>query len=219
MDVKARSKPMREIMTRILQRGQVEVKIFGDKVILDEGITHPSPVRSPCLLNLNLYLQLDVENWPRCDILISFFSTGFPLARAVEYVKLHKPVCVNDLLMQALLWDRRCVLALLDHLKVPTPRRLVVSRDGGPKLEPELARQVEASLGIVIQSSIPAPEVSMRADGDAIIVDGVEMEKPFVEKPVSGEDHNVYIYFKGGGGRRLFRKVHPGHLSKYNLLT
>lgn len=38
MDVKARSKAMREILTRIVQRGQVEVKIFGDKVILDEGM-------------------------------------------------------------------------------------------------------------------------------------------------------------------------------------
>jgi len=37
MDVKARSRAMREIMTRILQRGQIEVKVFGDKVILDEG--------------------------------------------------------------------------------------------------------------------------------------------------------------------------------------
>lgn len=37
MDVKARSKAMREIITRILDRGQVDVKIFGDKVILDEG--------------------------------------------------------------------------------------------------------------------------------------------------------------------------------------
>jgi len=39
MDVKARSKPMREILTRLVDRmkGAVEIKIFGDKVIMDEG--------------------------------------------------------------------------------------------------------------------------------------------------------------------------------------
>lgn len=39
MDIKARSKAMREILTKLVERarGAIEVKVFGDKVILDEG--------------------------------------------------------------------------------------------------------------------------------------------------------------------------------------
>jgi hypothetical protein len=42
MDVKARSRAMREILTRIVDRsnGAITVKVFGDKVILDEGLWH-----------------------------------------------------------------------------------------------------------------------------------------------------------------------------------
>lgn len=148
-----------------------------------------------------------VENWPRCDVLISFFSTDFPLHKAVAYVKLRNPVCINDLPMQAILWDRRCVCAMLDYFEVPTPRRIIVSRDGGPNIDPELIKLVEANTGLKLGQATSTPEVTLREDGNAIIVDGKVMEKPFVEKPVSGEDHNVYIYFRGGSGRRLFRKV------------
>ncbi|KAJ8523016.1 hypothetical protein ONZ45_g464 [Pleurotus djamor] len=187
MDVKARSKAMREILTRLVERarGAIEVKVFGDKVILDE----------------------DVENWPRCDILISFFSTDFPLDKAISYVKLRNPVCINELAPQALLWDRRLVGAILDHLQVPTPPRLEVSRDGGPKIDNELRDLMKQRHGLTLGGFRVTPEVSLRDDGDAIVIDGKVLEKPFVEKPVSGEDHNVYIYFRGGGGRRLFRKV------------
>ncbi|KAJ7180047.1 cortical actin cytoskeleton protein asp1 [Mycena crocata] len=187
MDVKARSKAMREIVTRLVERasGGIEVKVFGDKVILDE----------------------DVENWPRCDVLISFFSTDFPLDKAISYAKLRNPLCINDLPSQALLWDRRLVGAVLDHLKVPTPTRLEVSRDGGPRVDNELKDLIKKKLGLTIGGFTATPEVTLREDGDAIIIDGKVLEKPFVEKPVSGEDHNVYIYFRGGGGRRLFRKA------------
>ena len=122
-------------------------------------------------------------------------------------MKLRKPLCINNLPMQALLWDRRLVGAVLDHLKVPMPRRLEVSRDGGPKVDKELQGIVYERLGLQLGGVILPPDVTLREDGNAIIVDGKVMEKPFVEKPVSGEDHNVYIYFRGGGGRKLFRKV------------
>lgn len=148
-----------------------------------------------------------MENWPICDVLISFFSTDFPLSKAASYVKLRNPYCINDLPCQALLWDRRLVGAVLDHLKVPTPRRLEASRDGGPVVDQELKDLVRQKIGLTLGGHKTAQTVEMREDGDAIIIDGQVIEKPFVEKPVSGEDHNVYIYFRGGGGRRLFRKV------------
>ena len=66
---------------------------------------------------------------------------------------------------------------------------------------------MKKKIGVNLGGFQVTPEVSLREDGDAIIIDGQVLEKPFVEKPVSGEDHNVYIYFRGGGGRRLFRKV------------
>ncbi|KAJ5385350.1 Histidine phosphatase superfamily clade-2 [Penicillium concentricum] len=181
LDVKARSKPSQNILTRLQSKGEFEVIVFGDKVILDEA----------------------VENWPVCDFLLAFFSDGFPLDKAIAYAKLRKPLCVNDLPMQKVLWDRRLCLRILDHMGVPTPKRLEVNRDGGPVLEStELAQHIYRLTG----------NVSMSEDGEALVVDGKVFKKPFVEKPVNGEDHNIHIYFPndqqyGGGGRRLFRKV------------
>lgn len=200
LDVKARSKPSRSILTRLQAKGEFDVIVFGDKVILDEA----------------------VEDWPICDFLISFFSEGFPLDKAVAYVKLRKPFVVNDLSMQKVLWDRRICLRILDKMGVPTPKRVEVNRDGGPRLEsPELAAHVKMMTGVTLQGpedgtgggAAVTQKISLINNGDEIIVDGKTLKKPFVEKPVSGEDHNVHIYFPRakdggpGGARRLFRKI------------
>ncbi|ORY17780.1 histidine phosphatase superfamily-domain-containing protein [Clohesyomyces aquaticus] len=195
LESKARSKPARNIFGKLVD--DFEVKIFGDKIILDEA----------------------VENWPVCDFLISFFSDGFPLDKAIAYARLRKPFCVNDLPMQQVLWDRRLCLRILDNLNVPTPKRVEVNRDGGPKLQSaEFAKALLERTGVSLPGpsdgtggGFPMPQkVELLDDGNTIRVDGVSLTKPFVEKPVSGEDHNISIYYHkkdGGGGRRLFRKV------------
>ncbi|KAG0018665.1 hypothetical protein BGZ81_010117 [Podila clonocystis] len=186
MDDKARSKPMRNILDRLLNNGPFETIIFGDKCILDE----------------------DVRAWPACDFFISFFSKGFPLQKAIEYVKLRTPFCVNEVDLQTVLWDRRLVLEILDQINVPTPRRLTMDRDGGPELDARVHQKLKLR-GVTVQRDRPVPEFKV-IDQDTIQIGDQIITKPFVEKPVSGEDHNIHIYYHssaGGGGRRLFRKV------------
>jgi len=206
LESKARSKPARNIFGKLVD--EFEVKIFGDKIILDEA----------------------VENWPVCDFLISFFSDGFPLDKAIAYTKLRKPFCVNDLPMQQVLWDRRLCLGILDNLGVPTPKRIEVSRDGGPKLpNAEFAKSLFERTGLKLKGPEdgtggglkPPQNIELIDDGNTICVDGVTLTKPFVEKPVSGEDHNIHIYFHekdGGGGRRLFRKINNKSSEKDDTL-
>ncbi|XP_031715018.1 inositol hexakisphosphate and diphosphoinositol-pentakisphosphate kinase 1 isoform X9 [Anarrhichthys ocellatus] len=132
-------------------------------------------------------LEEPVEKWPLCDCLISFHSKGFPLDKAVEYAKLRNPLLINDLNMQYFIQDRREVYRILQEEGIELPRYAVLNRDPD---NPEECNLVEAE--------------------DHVEVNGEVFPKPFVEKPVCAEDHNVYIYYPtsaGGGSQRLFRKI------------
>ncbi|VDN02137.1 unnamed protein product [Thelazia callipaeda] len=164
---KATSKPMQEIMTKILEyyENWLEFVVFDEEVILKEP----------------------VERWPLCDCLISFHATDFPLHKAIEYERLRRPYVINDLHRQYDLLDRRKVFKALASAGIEHPRHGVLLRDNDGKVEGTL-----------------------KEFSDHIEVNGMIFNKPFVEKPLSAEDHNVYIYYPssvGGGSQRLFRKI------------
>ncbi|CAC5392740.1 PPIP5K [Mytilus coruscus] len=166
MSKKANSKPMNEILTRLHKHMQLNTLLFDEDVILS------SPV----------------EEWPIVDVLISFFSAGFPLDKAIAYTNLRKPFVINDLESQYILLDRREVYKTLIKHGIPHPRYSVLNRDKGPL----------------------STSYTITDNEDAIEIENQVFHKPFVEKPVSAEDHNVYIYFPaaaGGGSQRLFRKI------------
>lgn len=128
-----------------------------------------------------------IEEWPLCDCLVSFHSKGFPLDKAIQYAELRKPYVINDLPMQYDIQDRRRVYAILEENGIEIPRYAILDRDSS---NPKMHELIESE--------------------DHVEVNGIVFNKPFVEKPISAEDHNIYIYYPtsaGGGSQRLFRKI------------
>ncbi|XP_075249768.1 inositol hexakisphosphate and diphosphoinositol-pentakisphosphate kinase 2-like [Convolutriloba macropyga] len=82
---------------------------------------------------------------------------------------------------------RREVYKILQKEGLPVPRYAVVDRSDPNFREDQVVE-----------------------DDDQISINGKVFKKPFVEKPLDAEDHNVTIYFQssaGGGCQRLFRKI------------
>lgn len=149
----------------------------------------PDSVFKIVVFEERMILEDPVEDWPTCDCLIAFYSTGFPLRKALAYETLRRPFVVNDLRRQIVLRDRRDVYEVLRKAGVPTPRYAAISRDR------------EAAKG---------QAQTLEEFDDYIIVNGQIFNKPFVEKPVDAENHHIFIYYPmsaGGGSKRLFRKV------------
>ena len=100
MEKKSLSKPMKQILTRMLEFEYIESIIFPEKVIIEQP----------------------VEEWPICDCLIAFHSDGFPLEKTMDYAKLRKPYIINSLQVQFDIQDRRKVYKTLEDAGIEIPR-------------------------------------------------------------------------------------------------
>lgn len=132
-------------------------------------------------------LDTDIESWPIVECLIAFQSGKYPTEKVLQYVNLRKPFLINDLSADhAILKDRRNVYRLLQETGIDVPHHVILNRD-----DPDVQNIVEEF-------------------DEYIVVNGEQINKPFVEKPVDAEDHNIFIYYPmsaGGGSKRLFRKI------------
>ena len=191
-----------EILSR-LDKEIFEIIHFGDKVILN----------------------VEVEQWPICDVLIAFHSSGYPLDKAERYAELHPDIFIlNDLKMQRVLMDRRRVYDLLEASGIDVPRHVFMNRDGYvPTMDllnnasnqflnnNDTASIISNNTSSIIMSEHDGEnECELVEHDDHIEVNGVVIHKPFVEKPVDADDHNIAIYYPysaGGGCKKLFRKI------------
>ena len=119
MDKKAKSKPMKEILLRLPEE-LFEIIYFGMVLVF--------PL-STVFLGDEVILNEPIETWPIVEVLIAFYSTKFPTAKAIEYVKLRKPYMINDLEMEATLKDRRKVYDLLENQGIDVPTHVFLNRE------------------------------------------------------------------------------------------
>ncbi|KAF8399400.1 hypothetical protein HHK36_015264 [Tetracentron sinense] len=199
------SAPMAQILDRLESFGEFEIVYFGDKVILEDPVeryafTQLSEHYAFVLFVIAMEISYNdnrrkeeeegitsESSWPICDCLISFHSSGYPLEKAEAYAALRKPFLVNELEQQHLLHDRRKVYERLEMYAIPVPRYALVNRE------------------------VPYQELDYFVEQeDFVEVHGNRFWKPFVEKPIDGDNHSIMIYYPssaGGGMKELFRKV------------
>ena len=66
MDKKSGSKPMHHIMTNLEAYSDINIIMFKEE----------------------LFMHKPVEEWPKVDVMISFYSQGFPIDKVLKYVNI-----------------------------------------------------------------------------------------------------------------------------------
>eukprot|EP00371_Babesia_bovis_P002309 XP_001610956.1 histidine acid phosphatase [Babesia bovis T2Bo] len=162
---KVQSAPMRSILRYLKAAGDFEIIIFPEETILHRPVTE----------------------WPIVECLIAFYSTHFPLEKAIEYVKRYKPIVLNDVEKQRIFRSRLDVYRELQACHVPHPNYVVVDH-----------------------LSVKEGKATFEEHIDYIVYNNVKINKPFIEKSLDADDHDNWIYYPsntGGGCKKLFRKI------------
>jgi inositol-hexakisphosphate/diphosphoinositol-pentakisphosphate 1-kinase len=167
---------MKEIIAR-LDPTLFDVVIFGDECILHQP----------------------VEQWPIVECLIAFYSTGYPLEKALGYVELRKPYLINDLKTQQDLQDRRKVyeviitVSLFASLRTLRLSSLTPSSHTHFLSHPQLLARhnIAVPSHVYAERDVPGKSCVVEDFDEWILVNGIKVMKPLVEKPVDADDHNV----------------------------
>ncbi|KAK1443372.1 diphosphoinositol pentakisphosphate kinase [Babesia gibsoni] len=157
--------PMQSILGALRNTGDFSIIIFPEETILNSPVTE----------------------WPVVECLIAFYSTNFPLEKAIEYVKRYNPIVLNDVEKQQIFRSRLDVYKEMQMCRIPHPNYVVVDHD-----------------------AVRAGKATFEEHYDYIVYNNVRLNKPFIEKAIDSDDHNNWVYYPtntGGGCKKLFRKI------------
>ncbi|KAI5172680.1 inositol-hexakisphosphate/diphosphoinositol-pentakisphosphate 1-kinase [Nematocida sp. LUAm3] len=206
-DSKGKTAPMKELKAYLQRKGYL-LYVFDDKY--REGTS--------------------VENWPYVDVIISFFSNGIDFLKIQKYVENKHPLEINNIKKQFLLLDRRCILSILDKENISTAPRILynIEDQSIPSIyAPTGCLQPFNAIGKYIYEELKeigiCPYLLFKkteercTEGTRLRIGNASINRPYVEKPIYSENHNINIYYGEGcsersnGVCRLFRKI--GHRS------
>lgn len=231
---KSRAKPMQEVLSRLVKYGYFDVIVFTDDTILNEPI-ETWPVVD-CLLTFysSGFPLVKVQEYVRrhqpfifndltCEQLLRDRRTFYERMSAYDIPTPRHAFCSRDG------WP--AVRMLVNHAGsssspqdstadtppagasspgAPSPQPADVPAPGSSPDLPTAAAVVDSAAKPGEDTApTPTPASTLEEFEDYILVDGVRIDKPFVEKPADAECHDVHIYYPrrlGGGCKRLFRK-------------
>lgn len=75
MEKKLSSKPMQAILYQLARYSDIHIIQFDEDTIVNKAI----------------------EEWPKVEVIIAFYSTGFPIDKCIRYINKYKPIQINDM--------------------------------------------------------------------------------------------------------------------------